>query len=56
MSGNLTFKMTLTVDGADEHRNASEYWLYSVNWCMRSGALHVGLMKIDNYGASVNVV
>lgn len=56
MSGNLKVKMLLTVDGADERRNASEYWLNSVNWCMRSGALNIVLMKADNYGTSVNDV
>jgi hypothetical protein len=48
--------MALTVDGADERRNASEYWLHSVTWCMRSGALNVYLMKTDNYDTGVNDV
>jgi hypothetical protein len=54
--GNLSVKIALSVDGAEERRNASEYWLNSVTWCMRSGALNVGLMKVDNYGTSVNDV
>lgn len=55
-SENLIVKMALTVDGADERRNASEYWLHSVTWCMRSGALNVYLMKTDNYDTGVNDV
>jgi hypothetical protein len=34
---------------AEEHRNASEYLVNSVTWCMRSGALDAGLMKIKTY-------
>jgi hypothetical protein len=44
------------VDGADEHRNALEYWLNSAPCYMISGALNFGLMKTDNYGTSINDV
>jgi hypothetical protein len=54
MPGNLTVKMTLTVDGADGRRNVSEYWLNNVTWCMRCDELNGGVMKTDNYGTSVN--
>jgi hypothetical protein len=39
----------LPKDGIGERRNASDYLLNDVTWCVRSGALHVGLMKTDNY-------
>ena len=56
MSRNVTVKMAITVDSADERRNSSEYWLNSVTWFMRSGALHDFLVKIDNNGTRVNDV
>jgi hypothetical protein len=54
--GSVTVKMALTVEGADEGRNASEYWLNNVTWCVRSGALYVLLVKIYKYGTRVNDV
>ena len=40
-----TVKTGVSEDGADERRHALQYWLNSVTWCMRSGALNVILMK-----------
>jgi hypothetical protein len=37
-----------TEDGSHERPNTLEYYLNSVTLCMRSVALHVGLMKPDN--------
>jgi len=37
MLENLTVNAALPEDGADECRNASEYWLNGVTWCMRGG-------------------
>jgi len=37
--------MALPEDGADERRQAPEYYSNSVTWCMKDGALSVGLMQ-----------
>ena len=39
---NSTVLRELLEDGADERRNASEYYLSSVTRCMRSGSLNAG--------------
>jgi hypothetical protein len=46
--GKFIVETRLPEDGADERRNASDYKLNSVTWCMRSGALHAGLIETDN--------
>jgi hypothetical protein len=32
----------------DDRRNVSDYWFNSVTWRIRSGALNVASMKVDN--------
>jgi hypothetical protein len=44
VSDNLTVKMGLPKNFADEYRNTSEYKLNSVTWSMRSRGLNVDLM------------
>jgi len=41
---NVTEMKELHGEGADERRNASECLSNSVTWCLRGGALSVGLM------------
>jgi hypothetical protein len=45
----LKVKMGIPEDGFDESRNASEYKLNSVTWCMKSAVLNTGLMKTEYY-------
>lgn len=46
MPGNLTVKTQFPEDGADEGRNALEFQLNGVAWCMRTGASKVSVLKI----------
>ena len=49
MLQNVTGMKELPEEGADERRNASECLSNSVTWCLRGGALSVGLMKTNKY-------
>jgi hypothetical protein len=43
---NLRVNTELAENGADESQNASKYYL---TWCIRGGALNVGLKKTNKY-------
>lgn len=47
----ITVKMVLPEDGNSECQNVLEYEVSSVSWCVRHGALRVGLIEDKiNYG------
>jgi len=45
VSGNLTVKTQFPENGADEHRNALEFQLNGVTWCLGTGASNVSVLK-----------